>query len=109
MSKLGEYLKKIRDELGLSLKDVYRETGISDSKLSRIENGTNVSAPTPDVLQALSKLYQINLVELYLIVGYLDEEALSSYVQVFKNVKLLKDDERKNIQEQIDLFTKGRK
>ena len=41
--------------------------------------------------------------------GYLDDEALSSYEQVFHNSDLLTGDERKNIQEQIDLFTKGRK
>lgn len=40
---------------------------------------------------------------------YLDDEALSSYKQVFHNADLLTDDERKNTQEQIDLFTKGRK
>ena len=43
MVTLGEYLKKNRVRQKLSLKDVYKETGISDSKLSRIENGTNAS------------------------------------------------------------------
>ena len=38
MNRLGDYLKEARIRQGLSLKDVYRETGISDSRLSRIEN-----------------------------------------------------------------------
>lgn len=109
MAALGEYLKGIRLQQGLSLKDVYKATGISDSKLSRIENGTNVSDPAPSILQALSKLYNINLIDLYCMAGYLDEEALSSYEQVFQNVGLLTEDERNHIQTQIDLFTKGRK
>ena len=106
---LGAYLKRIRLQQGLSLKDVYKKTGISDSKLSRIENGANVSETAPSILQGLSKLYNINLIELYRMAGCLDEEALSSYERVFKNVDLLTEDERNHIQEQIDLFTKGRK
>lgn len=109
MVALGEYLKRIRMQRELSLKDVYKETGISDSKLSRIENGTNLSNPAPCILQSLSKLYNVNLIELYCLAGYLDEEALSSYEQVFQNVDLLTEDERNHIQTQIDLFTKGRK
>ncbi len=109
MVALGEYLKGIRLQQELSLKDVYKATGISDSKLSRIENGTNASDPSPSILQALSKLYNINLIELYHMAGYLDEEALSSYERVFQNVDLLTEDERNHIQAQIDLFTKGRK
>lgn len=109
MIALGEFLKGIRLQQKLSLKDVYKATGISDSKLSRVENGTNVSNPSPSILQTLSKLYNINLIELYRIAGYLDEEALSSYEQVFQNVDLLTEDERNHIQAQIDLFTKGRK
>ena len=106
---LGEYLKEIRLQKKLSLKDVYKLTGISDSKLSRIETGTNASDPAPSILQALSNLYSINLIELYRMAGYLDEEALSSYKQVFHNVNLLTEDERNHIQAHIDLFTKGRK
>ena len=92
MDSLGDYLKEARIRQGLSLKDVYRETGISDSRLSRIENGSTAF-----------------LVDLLINAGYLDAEALSSYERVFRNVDLLSDDERNHIQEQIDLFTKGRK
>ena len=108
MVTLGEYLKRNRIHQKLSLKDVYKETGISDSKLSRIENGTNASNPAPDILLVLSKLYHINLIELYCIAGYLDKEALSSYEQVFQHADLLTEDEKNLIQAQIDLFTKGR-
>lgn len=109
MNKLGNYLKKLRIQHGFSLKKVYQATGITDSKLIRIENGANNSEVSPKDLKALAKLFKINLVDLYLIAGYLDEESLSSYEQVFQNADLLSDDERNNIQEQIDLFTKGRK
>lgn len=109
MDGLGEYLKSIRLAKGISLKEVYKQTGISDSKLSRIENGNNASETAPSILQSLARLYDINLVELYIRAGYLDEEALSSYQKVFNHVDLLSEDERNHIQTQIDLFTKGRK
>ena len=109
MSSAGDFLKGIRLQRALSLKDVYNHTGVSDSKLSRIENGVNVSEVAPSILIVLAKLYDINLIDLYLMAGYLDDEALSSYERFFRNVDLLSDDEKNHIQEQIDLFTKGRK
>jgi len=38
--ELGRAIKRRREELGLSLRDVADETGVSASTLSRIENGT---------------------------------------------------------------------
>lgn len=38
--ELGEAIKRRREELGLSLRDVADKTGVSASTLSRIENGT---------------------------------------------------------------------
>jgi len=38
--ELGRAIKRRRDELGLSLRDVASETSVSASTLSRIENGT---------------------------------------------------------------------
>ena len=108
MNSLGNYLKEARIKQGLSLKDVYRETGISDSRLSRIENGTTAFEVSPSFIKALAKLYKIDLVDLLINAGYLDTEALSSYERIFRNVDLLSDVEKNHIQEQIDLFTKGR-
>ena len=107
MSNIGDFLKKQREKNGLSLKDVQKKTGISNSVLSRIENDKKQSGASRIVLRSLSKLYGCSLIELFIMADYLDDEA--SYEQVFRNSDLLTDDERKNIQEQIDLFTKGRK
>ena len=38
--ELGRALKRRREEMGLSLRDLANETGVSASTLSRIENGT---------------------------------------------------------------------
>ena len=109
MNTVGEYLKSIREKKGLSLKEVYRKTGISDSKLSRIEKEPNPFEITLSVLKALTELYGIDLIELLVHIGYLDEKALSSYKRVFQNVDLLSNKQKKHIQEEIDLFIKERK
>ena len=108
MKKIGKYLKSARLRLGISLKEVYNITGISDSRLSRIENETTATETAPSILRALAELYHINIVDLYVSAGYLDSESLSLYEQVFWNVNLLNDAEKKLIQEQINLFTAGR-
>ena len=108
LNKLGEYLKKARLRQGLSLKEVQNKTGLTDSRLSRIENGSTAFELGPSYIKALAKLYKIDLVEFLINTGYLDNEALSAYKRVFQNVDLLNNDEKKHIQEQIDLFTKGR-
>ena len=107
MSKNGAYLKRLRKESGLSLKDVYTRCGITDSRLSRIERdeGTPLTATE---LRTLANLYSIDLVKLYLDIGYLDENDLDAYSLVFRNASLLTAEEKLHIQEQIDLFTRGR-
>jgi len=39
---LGQYLKQVRLELNASLADVYRDTGISQPYLCRVEKGEHI-------------------------------------------------------------------
>lgn len=107
LNAIGEFLKQNRKRSKLSLKDVYQKTKITDSRLSRIEKGE--AKPEPDDLKLLSWLYEIDLVSLYLQTGYLDTRDLSAYKQVFLRTEFLSNDEKLHIQEEINLFTKGRK
>lgn len=55
---LGEYVKRVRAEKGLSLTDVQKRSGnqIANSYVSRIENGiADAHGVTPKKLQALAK------------------------------------------------------
>ncbi len=108
MDELGPLLRKLRNEAGMSLNDVYEKCGISDSKLSRIEQGRNSSETSPGILRKLAKLYNVNLTYLYLAAGYLDDKELPSHESIFSRTEFLNDDERQLIQNLIDLFTKGR-
>lgn len=107
MSKLGLYLRSLRESKHLSMNDVYKETSITDSKLSRIECGS-VEEPSPITLKKLANLYNVNVIDLFTLAGFLDEEDLLAYEKVFLNVDLLNDEEKAHIQQQINLFTKQR-
>jgi Helix-turn-helix. len=84
---------------------VYKQTGISDSILSRIENGDN-KEPSPTVLRQLSNLYGIKIVELYIMCGYIKREDLADYQQCFHGMESLTDEEKDLIQNEIIIFGK---
>ena len=107
MNNIGDYLKETRNKCRLSLKDVHDRCGVTDSKLSRMERGEGKPLD-PAELKKLAQLYGIGVVPIYIMAGYLDESDLSDYQLVFKNADLLDDEEKKSIQTQIDLLTKGR-
>ena len=54
--ELGRAIKRRREELGLSLRDVADETNVSASTLSRIENGTG--KPDADNIARLTSRLQ---------------------------------------------------
>lgn len=108
MDSLGKYLKIKRNNLGLSLKDVYLKTGITDSRLSRLEND-NYSEPPASMLKALAEAYEISVVELFIKAGYLTYDSLDICNQIFHGIELLNEDDRKHIQGQIDFIISKRK
>ena len=58
---IGEKLRDIRNSKNLSLEDVEKHTGITNSRLSRIERGLN-KHPSLDDISTLLKCYEIPLV-----------------------------------------------
>ncbi len=108
MDELREYLRMIREQKNLSLKDVEEKTNIANSTLSRFEKGTQKRL-SAYYLKLLAELYEINTIDLFLMAGYLDEKDLKSYTQVFKGTSYLTPEEKEHIQKQIDLFNKNRK
>lgn len=68
--ELGDFLKQIRENKKISLRDVEKLTGVGYSHLSMIENGKrNV---TPALLKNLSRIYNIDYIDLYEKAGYID-------------------------------------
>lgn len=103
MSCLSDYLRKSRENLNLSMDAVYELTGITDSRLHRIESGNNQSPPA-SVLKLLSDAYHIDLIDLFIRVGYLEQKDVLNFQHDFKGVELLEPDEKSHIQQQIDFL-----
>ncbi len=82
---LGEYIKKIRKEKGISAYAIEQNCGFSRNFWSRIENGSHKSAMKPDLLKKIASILDVNYIEFYLIVGYIDKETLSNYFEYSNN------------------------
>lgn len=55
---LGRYLRAVRESKGYSLRDIQRETGISNAYLSQIERG-KIIQPSPLILFKLSQICDV--------------------------------------------------
>ena len=68
---LGRYLASIRDDRGLTLRQVEEATGkeVSNAYLSQIEND-KIQKPSPNILHVLAELYAISYEQLMEMAGY---------------------------------------
>ncbi|MGD0319671.1 MAG: helix-turn-helix transcriptional regulator [Nitrososphaerales archaeon] len=69
MESLGEVLRRKRDDLRLSLREVEEKTGISNAYLSQLEN-QKIVKPSPSVLGKLAEAYKISYSRLMELSGY---------------------------------------
>lgn len=72
MLELGQFLKEKRESSGLSLKRLSSVTGISDSELLKIENGTR-KKPGWEHLCKIAKALNFHPFEVLLHAGYISE------------------------------------
>lgn len=103
MNNPGEYLKTIRLEKNLGVKRVYKETGVGDSTIRRIETG-EIESPAAKHLKALASYYNIDVIELYCSYGYLSNLDVETYKRCFRNTDQLTKTEIDTIQNLIDLL-----
>ena len=66
---LGEVLRKRREELALSLRDVEEKSGVSNAYLSQLET-RKIVQPSPGVLRKLAELYEISYGRLMELAGH---------------------------------------
>ncbi len=104
MNKLGEYLLHLRTRHNYSLKFIQEQTGVTDSQLSRIEHG-QISDVSPTALKKLSDFYQVSIIELFKLAGFINDKDLEQYSRVFSYAELLSEEQKLHIQEEINLFT----
>jgi len=71
-NKFGNYMRKLRKEKGLTLKQVEKVAEVSNAYLSQIERGVR-NPPHPDILKRLAKAYEVTHRELLIAPGYLED------------------------------------
>lgn len=73
MENFGGYLRRLRQERDMTLKQVESLSGVSNAYLSQLERGRRKS-PHPDILKGLAKAYGVPLEVLLRAAGYLEVE-----------------------------------
>lgn len=67
--KLGRHLKKTREAVGLSARELARRADVPDSTIVRIEQGA-FAEPSPEKLQRMAAVLGLNLADLYVMADY---------------------------------------
>lgn len=75
IKQFGKYLKLLREQKGLRIRDVEKLSDISNAYLSYLENGKR-GMPSPEILQKLAPIYQVPYKDLLQKAGYLGEDDL---------------------------------
>ena len=99
MEKLGEFLKKKREEKSLTLRQVEKQTEISNAYLSQLENN-KIIKPSPTILKNLSHVYNTSYHRLMTLAGYpmeIEEEQIT-----FRTSQGLEDLSRNEERELLD-------
>ena len=76
-SNFGYFLKSLRDKRHMSLRDVEKESGVSNAYIAQMEKGDR-PAPSPDILKKLARAYNVTVRELLMRAGYLDEPEVTA-------------------------------
>ena len=108
MHNFGERLKELREKKGLSLYKVYEKTGITNSRLSKAENGAWSNLKLTE-LKALADLYETSVIPLCIMAGLFKEADIEGYKAGSRNVALLDDEDKQHIQSQIDYIVKRKR
>ena len=70
LKEMGAYLKKLRENKGLTTREVYELSKVSNSYLSLVENGHRRASAV--VLKKLAPVYGVDYLDLYVKAGYAD-------------------------------------
>jgi len=76
VEKFGDYLRTLRNEKKLSLRELEKLSGVSSSYLGLIERGQR-PIPGADILKQLAPIYDVPVRDLLTAAGYLKDEKYS--------------------------------
>ena len=99
---LGQYLRSLRNSKHMSMADVREQTGITNSRLSKLEND-QITDPSISVICKLSKCYEVDVINVLNEAGMDIEKSTP-----FSHTSFLNEEEIASLQRIIDLLTKER-
>jgi transcriptional regulator with XRE-family HTH domain len=106
---LGSYLRRVRKEKALTLRDVEKKTGISNAYLSQLENN-RIGSPSPTILHNLAECYRISYERLMKLTGYpvYEEGQKPAFRSSTDDLENLTPEEKEKVMEYIQ-FLKSRR
>lgn len=78
--EFGNFLRNLRKERNLTIRQIEAFSGVSNSYLSLVENGKR-GIPSPDMLAKLAPVLKIPYMELMTAAGYLEHDGSDAYTQ----------------------------
>jgi len=98
----GSVIKYLREKKGLSLLELNEITGISQSYISRIENGSRL-APTIPIIIALANALETDLSELLQLAGVEKQEVTGKFIGelILSNEFVINDCSASNEQKEL--------
>jgi transcriptional regulator with XRE-family HTH domain len=108
---LGPYLKGLREDAGLTLRDVESRCGISNGYLSLLEHD-KVKEPSPKALWSVAECYHVDYLELMRRAGYPVPRAPMEASRpgfAFRGTERLSDRDREEIQQIIAMKLRRRR
>ncbi len=73
-TKFATYMRVLRKQKGLTLKQVEKAAQVSNAYISQLERGLR-NPPHPDILNRLAKVYEVSARDLMVNAGYLADDA----------------------------------
>lgn len=95
LGELGSFIRDQRKQVGLSLRKLSDQAGISNPYLSQIERG--LRKPSAEILQSIAKALQISAETLYVRAGILDEKSDLDTVSAILQDPFLTDPQKKSL------------
>lgn len=104
---LGEFLRKARNNTGLSLRDVEDRVKVSNAYLSQLES-ERIKQPSPIVLHKLSDLYGVAYSAVMRLAGYPVPKALADDSLLHARIGALTEEEEDAVVDFVELLRSRR-
>lgn len=83
-ANLGQFLRQRREELGLSTRQLSKQTGVNDVTIARIERG-EFSAPRPDKLSKIAEALGVSLADVFAMADYVTPADLPTFTPYLRS------------------------